>query len=62
MANENDLVALGQNQSVTNTFLAGIVFLDEIHGNESLPKHVKFKIRMALDYVDNTFRTEDRFD
>ena len=47
-------------KSVTNNFLAAIEFLDQIDENQSLPKHLRFKIRMILDYVDNTFRTEDR--
>ena len=57
---EAELIATGQAQAVTNNFLAGIVFLDDISNNQSLPKHLRFKIRMTLDYVDNTFRTEDR--
>ncbi len=57
---ESDMVSEGQNNSMTNTFLAGIEFLDEIPDGGSLPKHVRYKIRMALDYVDNTFRTQDR--
>jgi hypothetical protein len=57
---ESDMVRDGQNNSLTNTFLAGIEFLGDMPNNGGLPKHVKYKIRMALDNVDNTFRTEDR--
>jgi hypothetical protein len=60
MNSESDMVNEGQNKSVTNNFLAAIEFLDQIADNESLPKHIRFKIRMALDYVDSTFRTEDK--
>jgi hypothetical protein len=60
MNSEAELVAAGQAQSATNSFLAGIVFLDDIPNNQSLPKHIRFKIRMTLDYTDSTFRTEDR--
>ncbi len=60
MNSELDMVREGQNKSVTNNFLAAIEFMDDISNNDSLPKHIRFKIRMALDYVDNTFRTEDR--
>lgn len=57
---EEQMVRDGQNDAMTNTFLAGIEFLDGISGNNSLPTHVRYKIRMILDHVDNTFRTEDR--
>lgn len=57
---EADLVREGQNNSATNLFLAGIEFLDDTNGQQGLPKHVKYKIRMTLDNVDSTFRTEDR--
>jgi hypothetical protein len=57
---EAQLVQDGQNNSLTNTFLAGIIFLDDITGNSGLPKHVRYKIRMALDYVDSTFQTQDK--
>ncbi len=57
---ESQLVQDGQNNSLTNTFLAGIVFLDNITDNSGLPKHVRYKIRMALDYVDNTFQNQDK--
>ena len=60
MQSETAMIRQGQNQSVTNSFLAAIRFLDEISPNKTLPKHVHYKIRMNLDYVDNTFRTEDR--
>lgn len=60
MNSESDMVYEGQNKSVTNGFLAAIEFMDHISDNDSLPKHIRFKIRMILDYVDNTFRTEDR--
>ena len=60
MASEAAMVRAGQNNSVTNTFLAAIEFLDDITDNQTLPKHLRYKIRMALDYVDSTFRTEDR--
>lgn len=60
MNSEAEMVKEGQNKSVTNNFLAAIEFLDPIADNDSLPKHIRFKIRMALDYVDSTFRTEDR--
>jgi hypothetical protein len=59
-SSELDMVQDGQNNSVINTFLAAIEFLDEISDNDSLPKHIRYKIRMTLDYVDDTFRTEDR--
>jgi hypothetical protein len=57
---EADMVQDAQNNVLTNTFLAGIEFLDDISNNDPLPKHVRYKIRMALDYVDNTFQTEDQ--
>jgi hypothetical protein len=60
MNSETDIVREGQRQSLTNNFLAAIIFLDNIPNNQSLPKHVRYKIRMSLDYVDSTFRTEDR--
>ncbi|CAF0854184.1 unnamed protein product [Adineta ricciae] len=60
-ASESDMVTDGQTNAITNTFLAGIEFLDAIPDNASLPKHMRYKIRMALDYVDNTARTEDRY-
>lgn len=60
VSNETEMVRLGQKNSVTNTFLAAIKFLDEISPNQTLPKHLRYKIRMTLDYVDSTFRTEDR--
>jgi hypothetical protein len=59
-SSETELVEDGQNNSLTNTFLAGIVFLNDISNNDSLPKHLQYKIRMSLDYVDNTFSTQDR--
>ncbi|UJR30912.1 hypothetical protein I4U23_018422 [Adineta vaga] len=58
---ETDMVRDGQTNALTNTFLAGIEFLDAISNNDSLPKHMRYKIRMTLDQVDNTFRTEDRY-
>ena len=60
MNSEAEMVAEGLNKSVTNNFLAAIAFLDPILINGSLPKHIRFKIRMSSDYVDSTFRTEDR--
>jgi uncharacterized protein (UPF0147 family) len=60
MNSEADMVQEGQNTSVTNNFLAAIEFMDDIANNGSLPKHIRFKIRMTLDYVDSTIRTEDR--
>ncbi len=60
MNSESDMVQAGQNNSVTNNFLAAIEFMDDITNNDSLPKHIRFKIRMTLDYVDNTFQTQDR--
>lgn len=60
MKSEADMVREGQNNSVTNTFLAGIEFMDDIANNASLPKHIRFKIRMSLNYVDNTIQTEDQ--
>ncbi len=59
-SSESQLVQDGQNNSLTNTFLAGIVFLDDITGNSGLPQHVRYKIRMSLDYVDSTFQTQDK--
>jgi len=59
-SSETELVEDGQNNSLTNTFLAGIVFLNDISNNDTLPKHLQYKIRMSLDYVDNTFSTQDR--
>jgi len=59
-SSEAEMVNEGQNNSLTNTFLAGIEFLDDLSNNESLPKHVRYKIRMSLDYVDNTFSTQDK--
>ena len=59
-ASEADMVKDGQNNSATNSFLAAIKFLDDIPDNGGLPKHIRYKIRMALDYVDNTFEEEDR--
>ncbi|UJR15712.1 hypothetical protein I4U23_002647 [Adineta vaga] len=61
MNSESEMVRQGKNNSITNTFLAAIKFLDEISDNDTLPKHIRFKIRMTPDYVDNTFRTEDRY-
>ncbi|CAF3444208.1 unnamed protein product [Rotaria sp. Silwood1] len=61
MTSESNMIHEGQNNTLTDTFLAGIVFLNEISNNDSLPKHIKYKIRMSLDAVDNTFRTEDRY-
>ncbi|CAF4091856.1 unnamed protein product, partial [Adineta steineri] len=58
---EADMIRDGQNNSVTNTFLAAIEFLDDISNNDTLPKHMKYKIRMILDYVDNTYQTADRY-
>lgn len=60
VSSEAEMVRLGQINAVTNTFLAAIKFLDELSPNQTLPKHVQYKIRMTLDYVDSTFRTEDR--
>lgn len=60
MNSEQEMVNRGQNNSITNDFLAAIEFLDDLSANDTLPKHMRFKIRMALDYVDSTFRTEDR--
>jgi hypothetical protein len=57
---EADMVSIGQNDSVTNTFLAGIEFLNDISDTDSLPKHLQYKIRMSLDYVDTTSQTQDR--
>jgi uncharacterized protein (UPF0147 family) len=61
MSSEAEMVRQGQNNSVTDTFLAAIKFIDEISNNDSLPKHIRFKIRMVLDRVDSTFRTEDLY-
>lgn len=58
---EADMVRDGQNNSATNTFLAAIQFLDDTDGSGDLPRHVRYKIRMVLDNVDSTFRTEDRY-
>lgn len=58
---EADLVREGQNKSAIDGFLAGIKFVDEISDADPFPKHLKYKIRMALDFVDSTFRTEDRY-
>lgn len=60
MGSEAEMVAEGLNKTVTNNFLAAIAFLDPIPPNGSLPTHIRFKIRMPLDYIDSTFRTEDR--
>ena len=60
MKSESEMVSKGWNQSVTNSFFAAIEFLDHIPPNGDLPKHIRYKIRMALDYVDNTFQKEDR--
>ncbi len=60
MNSEAEMVSQGQIQSITNSFLAAIEFLDEIPNNQSLPKHVQFKIRMTLNDVDSTYRTADR--
>ncbi|CAF4218203.1 unnamed protein product, partial [Rotaria sordida] len=60
MISELNLIEHGQNSSLTDTFLAGIVFLNNISNNDSLPKHIQCKIRMTLDNVDNSFQTEDR--
>jgi hypothetical protein len=56
---EADMVSDGQNNSATNLFLAGIEFLDQIADTDSFPKHISYKIRMTLDYVDSTFQTAD---
>ncbi|CAM4887474.1 unnamed protein product [Rotaria socialis] len=61
MSSESQLVSDGKTNSFTDTFLAGIVFLDELSNGDSFPKHVRYKIRMVRDYVDNTFSTEDRY-
>ncbi|CAF4226291.1 unnamed protein product, partial [Rotaria magnacalcarata] len=55
------MIKAGQNASLTNNFLAAITFMDDISNNASLPKHVRFKIRMTHDLVDNTFHTADRY-
>ncbi|CAF2628741.1 unnamed protein product [Rotaria sp. Silwood2] len=60
MNSELDIVREGQNKSVTNNFLAAIEFMDDLTNNDSLPKHIRYKIRIALDYTDNTFQTQDR--
>ena len=60
MNSEADMVREGQKKSVTNNFLAAIKFVNNISDGEPLPTHVQYKIRMNLDYVDSTFRTEDR--
>ncbi len=57
---ESDMVLDGQTNSETDTFLAAIEFLDDISNNDSLPKHMKYKIRMILDFVDSTFQTQDK--
>lgn len=57
---EASLAQDGKTNSFTDNFLAGIVFLDNIPNGGSFPKHVRYKIRMILDYVDTTVRTEDR--
>ncbi|CAM4819705.1 unnamed protein product [Rotaria magnacalcarata] len=61
MNRESDMIKAGQNASLTNNFLAAITFMDDISNNASLPKHVRFKIRMTHDLVDNTFHTADRY-
>lgn len=57
---EADIVREGQQNSGINTFLAGIEFLDDTDRQGGLPRHVRYKIRMVLDNVDSTFRTQDR--
>ncbi|CAF0829832.1 unnamed protein product [Rotaria sordida] len=61
MNTELDMIREGQDKSQTNNFLASIKFMNDITNNDSLPKHIQFKIRMTLDQVDNTFQTEDRY-
>lgn len=60
MPTEEDLVTQGQKNALVDQFLAGIVFLDDSSNPNQLNKHTKFKIRMSLDHVDSTFRTENR--
>ena len=57
---EDEIIEQGKTKGPTDGFLAGIKFLDDIADNDNLPKHMRFKIRMVLDYVDSTLRTEDR--
>lgn len=57
---EAEMMEEGKVKAATDGFLAGIKFLDDISDSDNLPKHMRFKIRMALDFVDSTFRTEDR--
>lgn len=59
MKSESDMVQDGQNNSLTDTFLSGIVFLNQISDEDDFPKHIRYKIRMTLDTVDTTTQTQD---
>ncbi|XP_048208118.1 retinal-specific phospholipid-transporting ATPase ABCA4 [Perognathus longimembris pacificus] len=44
-----------------NRFWAGVVFLDMHPWTSSLPRHVKYKIRMDIDVVEKTNKIKDRY-
>ncbi|KAM3865832.1 retinal-specific phospholipid-transporting ATPase ABCA4-like [Diretmus argenteus] len=44
-----------------NKFWAGVVFMDLYPWSESVPPHVKYKIRMDIDVVERTNKIKDRY-
>ncbi|KAE8610555.1 hypothetical protein XENTR_v10012168 [Xenopus tropicalis] len=44
-----------------NKFWAGLVFLDMFPWTNTLPSHVKYKIRMDIDAVEKTNKIKDRY-
>uniref|UniRef100_A0A663MHT6 P-type phospholipid transporter n=1 Tax=Athene cunicularia TaxID=194338 RepID=A0A663MHT6_ATHCN len=44
-----------------NKFWAGVIFLDVGPTTSSLPRHVKYKIRMDIDAVEKTNKIKDRY-
>lgn len=43
-----------------NRFWAGVVFPDMYPWTSSLPRHVKYKIRMDINVVEKTNKIKDR--
>uniref|UniRef100_A0A4W5R3B4 Uncharacterized protein n=1 Tax=Hucho hucho TaxID=62062 RepID=A0A4W5R3B4_9TELE len=44
-----------------NKFWAGLVFLDVYPWTTTVPRHVKYKIRMDIDQVERTNKIKDRY-
>ncbi|XP_029561835.1 retinal-specific ATP-binding cassette transporter [Salmo trutta] len=44
-----------------NKFWAGLVFLDVYPWSTTVPRHVKYKIRMDIDQVERTNKIKDRY-